>query len=106
MRGTDPIGRTQLSARNAGPTFMSHTHELLRVPRGRLRDPCPHRRGRIGEVYKARDPRLNREVAIKVLLAAVVGKDPDWSRLPAQMPPSTHRLLRPGSRETKRTPVA
>ena len=34
---------------------------------GPLRDPLSHRRGRDGEVYKAKDSRLDRTVAIKVL---------------------------------------
>ncbi len=41
-----------------------------------LRDPVPTGRWRHGEVYKARDTRLDRTVAIKVLLAHVAD-DPD-----------------------------
>src|SRR5262245_24204167 len=35
--------------------------------------------GGMGEVYRARDPRLNRDVAVKVM-AAEFAKDPEWLR--------------------------
>lgn len=60
---------------------MSYTLEssygaLCRDSSGKLRDPCANWRRRNGEVYRARDTKLDRHVAIKVL-PAFLAQDPE-----------------------------
>jgi serine/threonine protein kinase len=50
--------------------------------------------GGMGEVYRARDPRLSRDVAIKVM-AAELAKDPEWLRRFEQEARSTAALSHP-----------
>src|SRR5438552_1012223 len=50
--------------------------------------------GGMGEVYRARDPRLNREVAIKVM-AAELAKDAEWLRRFEQEARATAALSHP-----------
>jgi serine/threonine-protein kinase len=50
--------------------------------------------GGMGEVYRARDPRLARDVAVKVM-AAELAKDPDWLRRFEQEARSTASLSHP-----------
>ena len=50
--------------------------------------------GGMGEVYRARDPRLSRDVAVKVM-AAELAKDPEWLRRFEQEARSTAALSHP-----------
>src|SRR5215831_17048413 len=50
--------------------------------------------GGMGEVYRARDPRLSRDVAVKVM-AAELAKDPEWLRRFEQEARATASLSHP-----------
>jgi serine/threonine protein kinase len=81
----EPARRTSNHERRTVSTAIIHTVVSF-APGARLgayEILSPLGAGGMGEVYRARDTRLNRDIAIKVLLAEVAG-DPDRLMLPTR----------------------